>query len=172
MQLERLKADRALTIIPPPGLALAAMPVMTNSGVCLRLMPTDNDDEQPDTIRPPAGNTSVLPPPPEGTSTLEEIAKAEEAPVEEWAGYDESKFMHRATAAIVNGTNALLKAKQEWDIPTIVQRQRVLFEEAIVPKLNSLATRLDGDIGELRRELAAMKIRVSEIEVALGLRTK
>jgi len=163
MYTERSMGLRALTILPPPGLALAAMPSMTNrSGVCLRLMTTDydSDDELPDTIPPPAGDApSVLPSaPPEGTSTLEEIAKNEDPA--NWAGYDESKFMHRATKAVIAGTNELLKARQIWDIESIVKRQSVLFTDALKPQFDALGTRIGENetaVSALRRELHELK---------------
>lgn len=183
MNHERLMGLRALsqTILPPPGLALAAMPAMPKSGAALRLMPndyddsdlpTDTDSELPDTIPPPAGEApSVIPSDRiSGMSTVEEIAFNEDP--ENWTGYDESKWLHRTTKALVTGTNELLRARQTWDIEAIIKRQTILFTDALKPQFDALATRLDRDIGELRSELAAMRTRMSEIEVALGLRTK
>jgi hypothetical protein len=93
---------------------------------------------------------------------------------ETWPGYDESNFMHRATAAVIDGTNALLNARHTHDIETIMQRQRALFQEAIVPKLDRLASRVDrhdrrldsgGErIEHLSLELAALRTQVAELD--------
>jgi len=163
-----------------------ALPVAMKTGAHLRLM-SDNTSEHP--TLPPSkpfteeplsdGETRsalVIPPP-------AKIAE-EHASVESWEGYDEKSFMHRATAAVIDGTNALLKARQNYDVEAIVNRQRVLFEEAIGPKLDTIAQRLtqtEGDIRDLqglRAEFTAMKAaqaatnaRMAEIERALGLKS-
>lgn len=164
---ERLKDDRALQTSNPPGVAFAAAPGMKTNGARLRLMSNDTDDR--DTM-PPSAPMTLLPP--VGTvSTLEEIAVGEQEPVESWEGYNEGKFLHRATAAVINGTDALLKAKQTWDIEAIIQRQRVLFEETVSTKFNVVIQRVDGDMMNLRNEFAAMKLRMAQIEIALGIKT-
>jgi CHASE1-domain containing sensor protein len=78
--------------------------------------------------------------------------------------------MHRATAAIINGTNVLLKFKQEHDVEAIIQRQRVLFEEVVTTKLDVVVRRVDDDMKDLRAELKLMKARMAEIEIALGIK--
>lgn len=82
-------------------------------------------------------------------------------------GYDESNFMHRATAAVIDGTNALLAAKQTYDIEAILQRQRVLFEETITPKLDNIAGRVkatEDGLTALRRDFETLKARMDEFE--------
>ena len=167
----------ALSLI---GTESALAPGMTNRA--LRLissnMTTDQDENELRDTQPPGAITSILPPPPpEGASTLEEIAHNEDPAT--WAGFNESKFMHRATKAVIDGTNELLKARQIWDIEAIVRRQSLLFQEALEPKFQALATRLDGDIGNLRTEFEAMKKRMtqmtdrmSQIETALKIRAE
>jgi hypothetical protein len=96
---ERSMGVRALTLLPPPGTSLAMLPSMKTNGARLRLMPTDQDDR--DTLPPEAGPVTEMRPPPDGLSPLEEISYRESP--ENWAGFDEQKFMHRATAAVING---------------------------------------------------------------------
>ena len=153
-------------------MACRALPQPDRHPEKLRLIMTQDDQDLPSEERdtlPPSGPLSETPP--AGTSTLEEIAHAEDSPAESWDGYDESKFMHRATAAIINGTNVLLKVKQTHDIEAILHRQRVLFEEAVSEKFERFTRRLDkiekrqetGDelYGDLRLELAAVRSQLS-----------
>lgn len=133
-----------------------ALPRAMQTALRLVNMPTDEDDR--DTLPPSAPITGMRPPPPEGANTLEEIAHYEDP--EAWSGYDESKFLHRATAAVIKGTNALLKAKQESDIEAILKRQTVLFQDALKPEFSALK----GQIGKNEDAVKALERKLEDVK--------
>lgn len=123
----------------------------------LKLVKMPHDDEDLHDTLPPTPDTEP-PPAPEGISTLEEVARNEDP--ESWAGYDESKFMHRATASVIKLTTELMNAKQTWDIEAIVKRQAVLFGDEIKPQFKAIGDRIGRNevaVNELRSELARMR---------------
>jgi hypothetical protein len=125
----------------------------------LYLVSTDQDDR--DTLPPTAATE-----PPSAIDSDARLSAAVRFP-----GYDESNFMHRATAAVIDGTNALLAAKQTYDIEAILQRQRVLFEETIGPKLDTIAGRVthaETGLADLRKEFEQLKTRMGELERRIG----
>lgn len=143
------------------------MPGMTRkTGAALRLMPTEHDTDASDlrereTLPPPAPMPARSPLPADATA-LAEIGYYEDP--ETWKGYDESRFLHRATKHVVQGMNLILQErqakKQEYDIEEIVQRQRVLFEDAIGGKLDRLGDRVSGSEDAVKK----LEARIKELE--------
>lgn len=134
----------------------------------LYLVSNEQDDRDTDAAElDPNTDRKTLPPPPPTNPPSDIESDARSSAAHRYPGYDESNFMHRATAAVIDGTNALLAAKQTYDIEAILQRQRVLFEETIGPKLDTIAGRVtatEDGLTLLRRDFEVLKARMDEFE--------
>lgn len=164
---ERLKGDRALPVNHDPGPRLALEGRM-KTGAHLRLM---SDNTRDDPTQPPSKPFTEEPPSNPG-AVLQAIPPPARAPS---LRPDPNSWEHKQLQLLVAALDESKAARAALDVEAIVQRQRVLFEAAIGPKLDTIAERLtqtEGDIKDLkglRAEFEKMKIRMSQIETKLGL---
>ena len=150
--LERSMGLRALssTILPPPGLALAAMPAMKQSGACLRLM-TDHDNDttpdQRDTLPP-----SPMSEPPPGFDPLPSEA------LKRMTGYDPDIFLHAALMAAADAAHEVRQAnKGSSNIASLLEKQteRILRETG-------------ADIGLIRSSITGLQQSVDALVTRQG----
>ena len=146
MNPERLMADRALTILPPPGVHLKLMPTEYESDADLR----DTLPPSPETEPPPA--LSIMP-----SDTLKQLP-----------GFDENQFLHVALAAAADAAHEIRESRKDSDIGKLLDRQTERILKETSADYNSLRSCIRG----LQESVDALVTRVGNTEHALDEGTK
>lgn len=175
MLAERLKVPRALQTHSLETTAaghVVAAPVRMKTGAHLRLMTTPPSDQDERDTLPPSPETE---PPPELSLLPSDTLK-------QLDGYDESKFLHRALAVAADNAHLERERQKKAIDPEVLLKTSTDRIERLVAanyslihnELHTIAARTaatESGLEELRAELAAMRIRMTQIETALGLKT-